>query len=368
MNSFMSTYEPFANAAPTAAPTAAPGVPAVQGNNTGQDMLPNKPATGPGYLGPDYSPGDQLKVPGQIGVKRGGGLDDVIRAVKGVGYYTDMVAFGAESSSFTRGMGQSPLGVNYFINTGLTCSNGATMWEYVETIPTGTALGTNVKKALASSGLPPLKGMAPGIIEDAKSALNPFPVINAVIGSGYPQCTLKRLPVGDPANKIQNIDGVLIVDPSGIILGKDGRYYQERWIQDKTSVANNGYENEWENFMRGSDIQLAFGDWEKVPKVYRPDGCIRKADPKKPDDKGPTDASGNIINTAGYKEPLFCKTTGVKISAIVLGDKTQVNQYQETFADYSEYHLTIEPKPTAIVSVTVAVISLISLLSYWKLK
>jgi hypothetical protein len=347
----------------------AKGVPATMGNNSGKDILPNKPATGPGYLGPDYSPGDQLKVPGQIGVRRGGGLDDVVRAVKGVGYYTDMVAFGAESSSFTRGMGQKPLGVNYFINTGLTCSNGATMWEYVETIPTGTALGTNVKKALASSGLPPLKGMAPGIIEDAKSALNPFPVINAVIGSGYPQCTLKRLPVGDPENQIQNIDGVLIVDPSGIIVGRDGRYYQEHWIQDKTTVANNGYENEWENFMRGSDIQLAFEDWEKVPKVYRPDGCIKKPDPNKPDDKGPTDASGNLINTSALPQPLFCKTTGVTVSPMVLGDKTQVKTYKESFEDYhgNEYYITLTPKPNALVSVSVAVISVLVLLSYWNL-
>lgn len=342
------------------------GVPKTQGNNTGKDILPNKAASGPGFLGPDYSPGDQLKVPGQVGVRRGGGLDDVIRAVKGVGYYTDMVAFGSESSSFTRGMGQKPLGVNYFINTGLTCSNGATMWEYVETIPTGTALGTNVKKALASSGLPPLKGMAPGIIEDAKAALNPFPVINAVIGSGYPQCTLKRLPVGDPERQIQNIDGVLIVDPSGIIQGRDGVYYQQRWIQDKTTVANNGYENEWENFMRGSDIQLAFEDWEKVPKVYRADGCIKRPDPKKPDDKGPTDASGNVINTNGLPEPIFCKKTGVTVNPLILGDKTQVNTYTESFDDYSEYYLTIEPKPTAIISLSVAVISVLVLISFWN--
>jgi hypothetical protein len=115
---------------------------------------------------------------------------------------------------------------------------------------------------------------------------------------------------------------------------------------------------------------LAFEDWEKVPKVYRADGCIKRPDPKKPDDKGPTDASGNVINTRGYPEPLFCKTTGVTIRPIVLGDETQVNTYRESFNDYQgdEYYLTFEPKPNAIVSLSVAVISILVLVSFWNLR
>jgi hypothetical protein len=337
---------------------------APKGNNPPGDMLPTKAAAGPGFLGPNYSPGDQLALPGQIGVKRGGGLDDVINAVKGVGYYTDMIAFGAASTSFTGGKGQKPLGVNYFINTGLTCSNGASMWEYVETIPRGDALGQSVKRGLASSGLPPLKGMAPGILEDVKAALNPFPVINAVIGSGYPQCTLRKLPVGDPDGKIQNIDGNLIVDPSGILL-EGGRYYQERWIQDREKVQAREFEEPSDTFLRGSEIQLPFDQWEKIPKTHRPDGCIVRENKEK-GIAAPKDASGNTINPKSLLEPVFCKPTSKK-SPVTLGDGTSVWQY-EYFDNYSDKYLTFEPKPTALVSLSVAIVSIMSLLAFWNIQ
>ena len=114
-----------------------------KGNNPPGNMLPTKAASGPGFLGPNYSPGDQLALPGQIGVKRGGGLKDVINAVKGVGYYTDMVAFGAASTSFTRGKGQKPLGVNYFINTGSYYSYLLRQTQFIETFQNSDEIKSN---------------------------------------------------------------------------------------------------------------------------------------------------------------------------------------------------------------------------------
>jgi hypothetical protein len=210
------------------------------GTDDRANVLPVKQASGPGFLGPDYNPADEMLPPASIGVKRGGDLDDVLGAVKGVIYYGDMMGFGQASSGFTEGMpGLRPLGVNYFVNSGLTCSNGATMWEYVQTIPTGGALGEKIKNAIRGVGLPQLRGMAPGILEDAESALNPFPVINAVVGSGYPQCRLVKKQVGDFDGKIYNVDGVLLVDPEGLIGSGDGPYFQEHWIQDRTVVGSN---------------------------------------------------------------------------------------------------------------------------------
>jgi len=330
------------------------------GNDGRANVLPVKPASGPGFLGPNYSPADEMLPPASVGVKRGGDLDDVIGAVKGVIYYGDMMGFGQASSSFTQGMpGLKPLGVNYFMNTGLQCSNGATMWEYVTTIPTGGALGQKVKDAIRGVGLPQLRGMAPGIMEDAEAALNPFPVINAVMGSGYPQCRLLKLPVGDADGKIQNIDGNLLVDPSGLLVS-GGRYYQEHWVQDRKQVSTRPGETNGEAFLRGDPIQLEYDDWNSAPKLYRDDGCL--ADPKSA--------------TKGTVQPSFC-TKQAAGNVVTLGDGTQVMAYSmdasdnaiqslDFFQDYKRR--TLVKSPHAVVSLTVAALSIMGLIAFWSAK
>jgi len=300
------------------------------GTDNRSNVLPVKEASGPGFLGPSYSPADEMLPPASIGVRRGGDLGDVIGAVKGVIYYGDMMGFGEPSSAFTQGMpGLKPLGVNYFVNSGLTCSNGATMWEYVQTIPTGSALGEKVKQAIRGVGLPQLRGMAPGILEDAKFALDPFPVINAVVGSGYPQCRLVKKPVGDFDGKVYNVDGVLLVDPVGLI-EEGGRYYQEKWIQDRkvTGGPRPGEEPD-EQYARSDPIQLAYDQWEKAPKTHKENGCL--ADPKA---------------TPGLPQPSFCGSQG--------------------FQNYSSLE---EKHPLhKMVSFSVALISVLSLCIFWSLK
>jgi hypothetical protein len=284
------------------------------GSDNRANVLPVKEPSGPGFLGPDYNPADEMYTPAAIGVKRGGDLDDVLGAVKGVIYYGDMMGFGEASSGFTRGMpGLRPLGVNYFVNSGLVCSNGATMWEYVETIPDGSALGQKVKTAIKEVGLPQLRGMAPGILEDAKSALNPFPVINAVVGSGYPKCKLVKQAVGDFDGKIHNVDGVLLVDPVGLIQ-EGGKNYQEHWVQETDKG--------------GWPIQLAYDEWDKAPKTHRENGCVK--DPKA---------------NPGLPQPAFC------------------SQVKQGFQNYRERHPLDK-----MISLSVATISVLALCAFWSLK
>jgi len=301
------------------------------GNDKRPNALPVKDASGPGFLGPNYNPADEMLPPASIGVRRGGDLNDVMGAVKGVIYYGDMIGFGQSSSSFTRGMpGLKPLGVNYFVNSGLTCSNGATMWEYVETIPTGNALGSKVKDAMSAMNLPLFRGMAPGMLEDAQSALNPFPVINAVVGSGYPQCKLVKKPVGDADGKIYNVDGVLLVDPSGLI-EEGGRYYQEHWIQDRnvTGQKRPG-ESDDSHFARSDPIQLGYDVWDSTPKIYGDNGCL-------------LDPAGNDA-----PEPRFCK---------------QLAKQKQGFVNYQE-----KSTGEKIASFSIAIISLIGLVAFWAVK
>jgi len=303
------------------------------GNDDRANVLPVKDASGPGFLGPQYNPADEMLPPASIGVHRGGNLDDVLGAVKGVIYYGDMMGFGQASSGFTRGMpGLKPLGVNYFVNSGLTCSNGATMWEYVQTIPTGAALGQKVKDALSGAGLPPLRGMAPGILEDAESALNPFPVINAVVGSGYPQCKLVKKKVGDYDGNIYNVDGVMLVDSVGLIQQSDG-YYQERWVQDRKVVGpNRPGEDDDGHFARSDQIQLSYDVWDKTPKYYGDNGCV--ADPAK---------------NPGLQEPAFC--------AAARSPKKQ------GFQNYNEKHPVHK-----MFSLSIAAVSVLALIAMWATK
>ena len=313
------------------------------GNDGRANVLPVKEASGPGFLGPQYNPADEMLPPASIGVEKKGTLDGVIGAVKGVIYYGDMMGFGEASSPFTAGMpGLKPLGVNYFVNSGLICSNGATMWEYVETIPTGAALGQKVKQALRDAKLPQLRGMAPGILEDAQSALNPFPVINAVTGSGYPQCKLVNKKVGDIDGKIYNIDGVLLVDPVGLIGSGDGPYYQERWIQDRNVTGpNRPGENDDDHFARSDPIQLAYDEWDKAPKTHGENGCI-------------LDVKANPPN-AKMVEPKFCPAARSAEAAAKAPVKNQ------GFKDYRH-------PAQKMLSLSVAAISILALIAFWTAK
>jgi hypothetical protein len=230
-----------------------------QGSETRTSILPSMLPSDMGFFGSSYSPADAMKTPVQIGVKVGDSMDDVINAVKGVGFYVDQIGFGAPSTGLTQGMPLAPLGVNYFIKTGLTCSNGAEMWEYVKGISQGDALGNKIKNVMAEMGLPPLKGLAPGMIEDAKNALNPAPLIGAMFGSGYPQCKRVTEQVGDAYGNIRDSDTgeAWIADPNTAV-SRGGSYVQTRWVQDTDSS--------------GNPINLTRDQWVAAPKTFNKDG------------------------------------------------------------------------------------------------
>jgi hypothetical protein len=199
---------------------------------SGKSMLPSVDPT-IGLLGPDYDINDNIPTPSEIGVKRGSSLGDVVGAMKGMAYYVDTIGFGESSTNFSRGLAKpvQKFGINYFMPTGARCSNGADMWMYVETIPKGDALGKNAQRAMQQLGMPALRGLAPGIIEDAKSALDPRPMFGAVFGSGYPKCELKEEKVGDPNGAIQSKEGKSYVYDKESIYFRGGNPYQKKWVQ-----------------------------------------------------------------------------------------------------------------------------------------
>lgn len=230
-----------------------------QGSEERTSILPNMEPSGIGFFGSPYNPADAMKTPPEIGVHNGDSMDDVINAVKGVGFYVDQIGFGSPSTGLTNGMPLKPLGANYFIKTGLTCSNGAEMWQYMKGIPDGNALGPKIKNVMSEMGLPPLQGLAPGMIEDAENALNPAPLMNALFGSGYPECKKVEMHVGDAYGNIKdNTTGELWISDPETAVYKNKLYYQTRWVQNTDK--------------NGKPITLSRDEWTAAKKDYKPDG------------------------------------------------------------------------------------------------
>jgi hypothetical protein len=217
-----------------------------------------------GYFGPNYSFADNIPLPGQIGVQTGSSFGAIFDAVGGVNYYVDTIAFG--SPTFFDSQETAPMGIRYFLNTGQRCSNGATMSTYFDGIPKGDALGSTIGNALASAGLPGLKGLAPGMVENARDALDPRPILAAATGSGYPVCQKVVCPVGDVYGRIRNMQDPdqppYIIDPVTYV---NNVPFQERWVQ--------GYDN------TGSPISVSQDEFGATPKCYNADGTYRDRPP-----------------------------------------------------------------------------------------
>jgi hypothetical protein len=241
----------------------------VPGNGTGgssgtekrDQVLPNVPIENTGFILPEYDFAGNIFAPDVVGVKSGGSLGDVINAGKGIAYYSDVIGFG-QGHGMTSGMPFVKLGINFFMKTGLTCSNGADMYTYFEGIPKGDALGKSLQFTMARMGLPPLRGIAPGIIEDTKAAMNIKPVLQSAFGNVYPVCKKVTLPVGndigfttDPVN-----GDVWIKDKIDTYI--NGRPCQIRWVQ--------------ETDRKGEPVYISKDAWESTPKTQNADGSTKQ--------------------------------------------------------------------------------------------
>ena len=230
-----------------------------QGSEARTSILPSMVPNGLGFFGSPYKPADAMPTPSQIGVKPGNSMSDVVNGVKGVGYYIDQIGFGGSSTGLTNGMPLKPLGVNYFINTGAKCSNGAEMWNYMQGIPVGDALGSRVQQAMADMGMPALRGLAPGMLEDAQNGLNPAPLMNSLLGSGYPVCEQVEKMVGDMNGNIADPSSneAWIADINTAYKKGDGLYYQRRWVQ---------------RTVNGKKVDVTRDQWVATKKTFHPDG------------------------------------------------------------------------------------------------
>lgn len=209
-----------------------------------------------GFFGPSYSFADNIPLPGDLGVRQEPSIGAIIDSVAGINHYVDRIAFGGRT--FFDKVDQQPMGIRFFLDSGMRCSNGATMSEYFDGVTKGDILGSRVAAGLASAGLPGLKGLAPGMLENARDALDPRPIFAAVTATGYPVCQQVTCPVGDTNGNVANP-----TDPANpYILGNvefvDGLPHQRRWVQAYDST--------------DSSINITKDEFAATPKCYNADG------------------------------------------------------------------------------------------------
>ena len=216
-----------------------------------------------GYFGPEYSYADAIPLPGQVGVRQEASIGAITDAIGGVNYYADTIAFGGRS--FFDSQNPQPMGTRYFLNTEMRCSNGATMSEYFDGVTRGDLLGDHVAEALASAGLPGLRGLAPGMLENARDALDPRPILSAVSGAGFPVCQQVQCPVGDITGALvdpQDSTKRYVVDPVQYVAGMPT---QTRWVLAYDST--------------GAPINVTRDEFNAQPKCYNADGSFMSAPP-----------------------------------------------------------------------------------------
>jgi hypothetical protein len=209
-----------------------------------------------GFFGPSYSFADNIPLPGDLGVRQEPSIGAIIDSVAGINHYVDRIAFGGRT--FFDKVDQQPMGIRFFLDSGMRCSNGATMSEYFDGVTKGDILGSRLSAGLASAGLPGLKGLAPGMLENARDALDPRPIFAAVTATGYPVCQQVTCPVGDTNGNVADP-----TDPSNpYILGNvefvDGLPHQRRWVQAYDST--------------DSSINITKDEFAATPKCYNADG------------------------------------------------------------------------------------------------
>jgi hypothetical protein len=179
-------------------------------------------------LANNYTIADKIPHPRMVGVGEDASIGGIWNSIKGIQYYADVTTFGTPSSGMTKGFYMVPYGINFFVPTGQQCSNGANAYTYIEGIPKGDALGKRITNAMKSIGFPALQGLAPGIVEDSREALNVKDAVGTLFQSAYPECTQVTKLVGNLDGKIGDASGQWIV---GDTEKKGLHHYQTRWIE-----------------------------------------------------------------------------------------------------------------------------------------
>jgi len=153
------------------------------------------------FVGPPYNYANRIPDPEKCKVTEDGSLNALLTDTFALGTYADTLTWGRKVFG-QGGPSQSPLGLNYFIESGI-CNKesspecaGKTRFLYIQNVPTGNVECTDqLGIKLPNTGL---RGLVPGLITDTVQ-INPVQIFNSLAGKGggiTGPCTLQKKGVG----------------------------------------------------------------------------------------------------------------------------------------------------------------------------
>ena len=139
-------------------------------------------------LGPSYSYTDNIPAPSDLGIGTDGSFSQLGTNMDGIGTYVSTMIDG-----------DPPLGNQYFVNTGGTCTapDGSLQprYNYINNKP---SVGDLLPAGMSEIGSG-LQGLIPGVIGDIEG-LNPLYLMNALMADASPSCECYKCTVTDGAS------------------------------------------------------------------------------------------------------------------------------------------------------------------------
>ena len=140
-------------------------------------------------MGPSYSYSDNIPGPSSLGIGSAGTFGQLGTNLSGIGTYVSTLIDG-----------DPPLGNQFFVNTGGTCTapDGSTQsrYNYINNKPDASSLLPASMSEIGSG----MNGLIPGVIGDIEG-LNPMYMMSALMADSSPQCECYKCDVttGAPA-------------------------------------------------------------------------------------------------------------------------------------------------------------------------
>ena len=133
-------------------------------------------------LGPSYSYADSISGPSSLGVGSNGSFSQLGSNANAIAYYVEALI-----------TGNPPLGNQYFVNTGGTCTapDGSIQprYNYINNMSSGAAAIPSAMSELGSD----FNGLIPGIVDDIEG-LNPLHLFSSLMVDSSPSCVCMSCP------------------------------------------------------------------------------------------------------------------------------------------------------------------------------
>jgi hypothetical protein len=144
-------------------------------NSLWSDIAGGAPNAQSDMMGPSYSYVDNIPAPSSLGVGTDGTFNQLGKNLSGIGTYVSVMIDG-----------DPPLGNQFFVNTGGTCTapdgSSQSRYNYINNKPSGGILPAGMTEIGSGAN-----GLIPGVIGDIEG-LNPMYMMSAIMADTSPKC------------------------------------------------------------------------------------------------------------------------------------------------------------------------------------